>query len=130
MKPYENMTENSFALRRQARMRKIDAQTLRRIIASFQPYKARIALTLFATLLSTLLGLLSPLIVRLVFDDAIPRRDAHLLVELVLIMLLAPMIGSVVSVWQTYLSNTVGKRVMRDFRDKWYTYLQRMPLPF
>lgn len=104
--------------------------TLKRVIQAFYPYKVQVALILLVILLSVILGLVNPLIVRLIFDDAIARHDLQLLIVLVLIMMVIPVITGVVGVGQTYLSNIVGQRVMRDFRNRLYSHLQRMSLRF
>ena len=45
-------------------------------------------------------------------------------------MIVLPFISSGLGVWQSYLSNVVGQRVMDDLRLALYTHLQWMPLRF
>ena len=112
------------------RGRKTDAQTVRRVIQSFTPYKLQVVLVVLAILLTTGLGLVNPLMIARIFDDAIGKRDLHKLVLYVLIMLVTPVITGLIGVWQTYLNNVIGQNVMRDFRNKLYTHLQSMSLRF
>jgi ATP-binding cassette subfamily B protein len=110
--------------------RKTDAHTVRRIIQSFVPYKLQVVFVLFAILLTTSLGLINPLMIRAIFDDAIGKRDLQKLVLYVAIMLVTPIVTGLIGVWQTYLNNVIGQNVMRDFRNKLYTHLQSMSLRF
>ena len=45
-------------------------------------------------------------------------------------MIVLPIITSALGVWQSYLSNVVGQRVMNDLRLALYRHLQWMPLRF
>ncbi|WP_052890905.1 ABC transporter ATP-binding protein [Thermogemmatispora carboxidivorans] len=110
--------------------RKTDRRTLGRVIAAFRPYRGQVALMLIAIILTTLLGLINPLMIRFIFDDAIGKRDLTLLIIFVSIMLITPVVSGVIGVGQSYLSNLVGQRVMRDFRNRLYAHLQQMSLRF
>jgi ATP-binding cassette subfamily B protein len=112
------------------RGRKTDARTLRRVAQAFRPYKLQVALVLIAIILTTVLGLVNPLMIRFVFDDAIGKRNLNLLLILVGIMFIMPVITGIIGVGQTYLNNVVGQQVMRDFRNKLYDHLQSMSLRF
>ena len=46
------------------------------------------------------------------------------------LMIVLPIITSALGVWQSYLSNVVGQRVMNDLRLALYRHLQWMPLRF
>jgi ATP-binding cassette, subfamily B, bacterial len=112
------------------RGRKTDARTLRRVAGAFKPYKLQVVLVLIAIILTTVLGLVNPLMIRFVFDDAIGKRNLNLLLILVGIMFIMPVITGIIGVGQTYLNNVVGQRVMRDFRNRLYDHLQSMSLRF
>jgi ATP-binding cassette, subfamily B, bacterial len=112
------------------RGRKTDARTLRRVAQAFSPYKFQVVLVLIAIILTTVLGLVNPLMIRFIFDDAIGKRNLNLLLILVGIMFIMPVITGIIGVGQTYLNNVVGQRVMRDFRNRLYDHLQSMSLRF
>ncbi|WP_284734979.1 ABC transporter ATP-binding protein [Nonomuraea sp. NEAU-A123] len=103
---------------------------LRRIIKLFRAYRARLAVVGALILLSSLVSLASPFLLREVLDVAIPSRDAMLLALLALGMILVAVITSVFDVLQTLVSTTVGQRVMHDLRTSVYGHLQRMSLAF
>src|SRR5712692_7729830 len=112
------------------RGRKTDARTVRRVAGAFRPYKFQVVLVLIAIILTTVLGLVNPLLIRFIFDDAIGKRNLTLLVIFVSIMIVMPIITGIIGVGQTYLNNIIGQRVMRDFRNNLYDHLQSMSLRF
>ncbi|MGW0808049.1 ABC transporter ATP-binding protein [Nonomuraea sp. NPDC002799] len=103
---------------------------LRRILTLFTPYRGRLALVAVFILLSSLVSLASPFLLREVLDVAIPARDAGLLTLLALGMILVAVTTSVFDVLQTLVSTTMGQRVMHDLRVTVYSHLQRMSLAF
>ena len=112
------------------RGRKTDARTARRVAAAFAPYKAQVVLVLIAIILTTVLGLINPLMIKLIFDDAIGKGNLNLLIIFVIIMVVTPVVTGIIGVGQTYLNNIIGQKVMRDFRNQLYDHLQSMSLRF
>jgi ATP-binding cassette subfamily B protein len=104
--------------------------SLRRIGALFAPYRARLTGLLALIFLSAGLGVISPFLLRGVIDTAIPQHDTKLLTLLVGGMIALSIIGGVIGVAQTWISNQVGQRVMHDLRAAVYAHLQRMSLAF
>jgi ATP-binding cassette subfamily B protein len=104
--------------------------SLRRISALFRPYRARLSGLLALIFLSAGLGVISPFLLREVIDKAIPEHDTTLLSMLVGGMIALSIIGGVIGVAQTWISNQVGQRVMHDLRAAVYAHLQRMSLAF
>ncbi len=119
-----------YAEEQKKRGRKTDIRTVRRIAQAFSTYKIQVILVLIAILLTTVLGLVNPLLIRYVFDDAIGKRNLNLLIILVSIMFVMPVVTGIIGVGQTYLNNVIGQNVMRDFRNKLYTHLQSLSLRF
>ena len=105
----------------------------RRIIRLFKPYRGRTALILVSIVVTSGLGIVNPLLVQVVFDDALFVQggpDLDLLIPLIALMVAIPIVLGVIGVGQTYLTNVVGNRVMQDLRDRLYAHLQAMPLSF
>ena len=104
-----------------------------RIVALFQPYRGRTGLILVSIVVTSALGIVNPLLIQVVFDDALfvaggPKLG--LLYTLVAVMIAIPIVLGLLGVAQTYLTNWVGNRVMQDLRDRLYAHLQAMPLAF
>jgi ATP-binding cassette, subfamily B, bacterial len=104
--------------------------SLRRISALFRPYRLRLSGLLALIFVAAGLGVVSPFLLREVIDTAIPKHDTKLLSLLVGGMIALSIIGGVIGVAQTWISNQVGQRVMHDLRAAVYAHLQRMSLAF
>ena len=105
-----------------------------RIAASFRPYLPQVILVGFLILLSAGLGVINPLLIQVVFDRALfppsGSPDLNLLWTLAGIMVAVIAVTSSIGIFQTYLTNTVGQRVMRDLRDRLFQHLQSLSLNF
>ncbi len=101
-----------------------------RILALFKPYRGRLAIVLAMIVFSSLLSMASPFLLRDVLDKGILHHETTLLTELVAGMIAIAIATAAFNVWQTYLSNAVGQRVMHDLRAGVYQHLQRMSLAF
>jgi ATP-binding cassette subfamily B protein len=103
---------------------------LRRVRGLFRAYRGRLAALLALIALSAGLSMLSPFLLRDVLDHAIPEQDTALLTWLVAGMIGVAVATGALSVAQTFLSNSVGQRVMHDLRSAVYDHLQRLSLAF
>ena len=104
--------------------------SLRRIGALFGPYRWQIAVVVVLIVASSTISLANPFLVREVIDRAIPEQDVPLLVWAVLGMLAITVASSVFGVIQTWISTTVGQRIMHDLRTRVFAHLQRQSLGF
>jgi ATP-binding cassette subfamily B protein len=105
-------------------------RTIRRIVAFFRPYRAQVVVVLVAILATSFIGLINPILLKLLIDDAIPRLDFGLLNLYVGLMIVLPIGSGLIGVGQSYLNNVIGQNVMQDLRGALYAHLQRMPLRF
>jgi ATP-binding cassette subfamily B protein len=105
-------------------------RTVRRIVAFFRPYRAQVTVVLVAILVTSFIGLINPILLKLLIDEAIPRLDFGLLNLFVGLMIVLPIINGLIGVGQAYLNNIIGQNVMQDLRGALYAHLQRMPLRF
>jgi ATP-binding cassette, subfamily B, bacterial len=118
--------------------RPIRKGTVRRVAATFKPYKRRVAGVALLIVVTSALGVVNPLLIKVVFDTALfPHRGTQILPPqldrlyfLVGLMVAIPIISGLIGIGQTYLANMVGQRVMQDFRNSLYSHLQHMPLRF
>ncbi len=102
----------------------------RRILRLFAPYRWRLAAVMALIVFSAGLGMISPFLLRGILDTALPDRNGALLTELVGGMILIAIATGAIGVWQTYISNVIGQKVMHDLRAAVYRHLQRMSLAF
>ncbi len=106
------------------------ARTFRRITGFFRPYQIQVSLVMASIVITALLGVINPYLLKLLLDEAIPNRDMQQLNTLVALMIGLPIMSGLIGVGQTWLNNVVGQHVMQDLRNALYAHLQRMPLRF
>jgi ATP-binding cassette subfamily B protein len=104
--------------------------TIRRIAAFFRPYRWQVLVVLAAIFVTSLLGLVNPILLKLLIDDAIPSGSWQELNLYVALMIIVPIVSGLIGVGQSYWNNVVGQRVMQDLRNALYAHLQKMPLRF
>ena len=116
--------------------RPISRTTIRRVVATFRPYRRRVTVVAVAIIVTSALGIVNPLLIKRVFDTGLNctttacHPDLPVLYRLVALMIAIPIITGAIGVGQTYLSNLVGLKVMQDLRNALYKHLQFMPLRF
>ncbi|WP_066521808.1 ABC transporter ATP-binding protein [Curtobacterium ammoniigenes] len=106
----------------------------RRIVELFAPHRRAIVLTVVLVLIGAALTVIPPLLTQRAFDQGLFPRSGHPDFP-VLFALVGGMIGlwilsAGIGVWQTYLTATVGNRVMGSMRMRLFGHLQRMELAF
>ncbi len=102
----------------------------RRILALFRPYRMRLGAVLVLIVIAAGVGMLQPFLLRTALDVGLVQHDNAVLTATVLGMLGVAIFTATAGVWQTYMSNQVGQRVMHDLRTAVYRHLQRMSLAF
>jgi ATP-binding cassette, subfamily B, bacterial len=105
----------------------------RRIVELFAPYRARVLLVLVVIVISSALSVVGALLIKVVFDKALfppGGPNVRLLIELVAALIAIPILTGLLNIVQTYYTNWVGNRVLRDLRDRLFGHLERMSLAF
>jgi ATP-binding cassette subfamily B protein len=112
---------------------------LRRIFELFAPHKAALATTVVLVLVGAALGIVPPLLTQRAFDDGlfpvgpdgeIGSPNIPVLAALVGLMIVVFVVSALLGVWQTWLTATVGNKVMGALRVRLFTHLQSMELSF
>ena len=109
---------------------RVDAATLRRILATLAPYRSRVALVVLAVLTASLLNLLPPFFVRRAIDQAIPNGDLRLLLLLCAGMVVGPVLAGLVGVFQKHLTTSTSETLMRDLRVSLFDHFQGLPFSY
>jgi ATP-binding cassette subfamily B protein len=107
--------------------------TARRVVPLFRPYRAQVAAVVGLIVVTSTIGIINPLLIQAVFNDALfvpGGPNLQLLVILVAIMAVVPIVNGAIGILQTYETTRVGQQVMRDLRDRLYAHLQTLPLAF
>ena len=103
---------------------------VKRVLSYARPYWRKIFISLLTILVTTGLGLLTPLIFRDLIDNALPNKDVQRLNVLAVGLVLIPIVVSVVGMYSRLLNAEIGEGVIFDLRTALYSHLQRMSLRF
>ncbi len=109
---------------------RVDRQLLRRALGYARSYWAFVLLVLVAIVVTSLLGLIPPLLYRDLIDNVLPNRNFARLNLLALGMIGIPLLNGLIGVGQRYLSARMGEGIIFDLRQEMYAHLQRMSLRF
>ena len=106
----------------------------RRIVSAFAPYWFKVSVVGALIFVTAGLGVVNPVLIRVVFDSALfpptGTPDMDLLWLLVGVMAAITVATGGLGIVQTYFTNEVGQRVMRDLRDRLYEHLQTLSISF
>ena len=101
-----------------------------RIARYFRPYSLDATWITLCILVTSLIGLVPPLLVRHVIDHSIPEHDAQSLWLMIGLMVALPAVGGLIGVLQNYLAVRIGQAVMFDIRGEMYGKLLAQSLRF
>jgi len=110
--------------------RPVKRDTIWRTFALYRPYRSRLAGVIASVLINAGLGIVPPLLVATIIDDAIPNGDTAQLFTIAGIMIGVTVASGGFSLLQAHLNTRVGLSVMRDLRGRRYGHLQRQPVSF
>jgi ABC-type multidrug transport system fused ATPase/permease subunit len=101
-----------------------------RILSYARPYRRQLSLILLCMILSTVLSLPQPIVLKLLIDDVLVTGNLPMLNLLLGGLLGLYILQNVVSFAQRYLSSIVGQRLLIDIRQQIYAHLQRLSPKF
>lgn len=108
----------------------ISKAMLIRISSYFKPYWKQTLLVMVILSISSFLGILPPLLIQRIIDRALPNKDFHLLLLLVLASLGTTVVTGLIGVLQNYLNSYISQNIVYDMKNQMYQHLQQMPLQF
>lgn len=106
-----------------------------RVAQLFLPHRGRLVLVVGLVLAVAAVGVVNPLLIRIVFDQGLfpadgGGADLGLVATLSAVMLGVTFAGGALGVWRTVATNRLGQDVLRDLRDRLYGHLQNLSLSF
>ncbi|WP_018213062.1 ABC transporter ATP-binding protein [Desulfitobacterium hafniense] len=125
-KPQVRSTRSPLTEEEKQNKPKVTKAFLGRILSYLLPYWPRLALVLAAIILSSLLGLLPPLLSGRIIDDGLLGRDFTLLVQLILLSFVVLIIANLINVLENYLTTWVAQHIIYDMKNQMYDHLQQM----
>ena len=98
----------------------------RRALRFILPYWPRLVVVLMAGVAATAAGLIQPYISKLLIDDALLKRDLHMLSVVSAMMVAVTIVGFVLNVVSSYQYVRVSAAVLFDMRLALYRHLQTL----
>ena len=111
-------------------MPKVTKKMLTRILSYFIPYWKRMFLVIGCIIVTSILGLVPPMLIKNIIDKALPQKDLRLLSLFIFVSIGITIILGLLLVAQSYLTIWISKRIMLTMKNQMYSHLQRMSLNF
>jgi len=105
-------------------------KSLTRVLAYLKPYKAQVALTLSFAILTTLLDLAPPWLMKIIIDRLVEGSAGLLVYGATALLLLAYLARNFFNYKRIMVNNRVEQKVVFDLRSEVYRALQRLSLNF
>ena len=109
---------------------KVTKALLLRIFGYLKPYIPQFLLVFLAILVSALLGLMPPIIMGRIVDDALVGRKMVLLVRLLLAAFVTLGLSRFIGIAEGYVNAWISQHIIFDIRNQMYDHLQHMPHAF
>ena len=113
-----------------AKKPQIDRQLLGRVLTYARPYWGLVTVVLVTILISSILGLISPLLFRDLIDNVIPNRDFTRLNWVAVALIGLPILSELIGVLNRWASSRAGEGIIYDLRQQMYAHLSRMSIRF
>lgn len=111
-------------------MPQVTRKMLTRIISYFLPYWQKMLLVIGIIVVISILGLVPPILIRNIIDNALPQKDLFLLSLLIFVSIGVTVILGLLQVAQSYLSIWISKHIILNMKNQMYAHLQNMSLNF
>ncbi|HEY7390946.1 MAG TPA: ABC transporter ATP-binding protein [Bryobacteraceae bacterium] len=109
---------------------KVKPGTAKRMMRFAIPYAGILALFLLVVILDSGISIVNPLIYRQIINNGFLKGDATLIIRYALLAGVLGLIDGALGLGQSYLSATVGARVVLGLRTRLFEHIQQMPLAF
>ncbi|MCA9728522.1 MAG: ABC transporter ATP-binding protein, partial [Candidatus Eisenbacteria bacterium] len=109
---------------------KIDRQLLRRLAVFIRPYTRRVVIAIAILLVSSVIDLVFPLLIKRGIDDCIRPGSLHELFQLSLIYLGLLIANFALRYAHLYLTGWIGQQVMHDLRVRIFRHVQSLQIAY
>ena len=103
---------------------------MRRVFQFAAPYKKLLTVFLVLIVLDALISAVNPLVLRAIINQGILKGDKGLVFALAALVAGLAVVDAGLSLWQRWVSATVGEGLIFDMRSKVFAHIQRMPIAF
>ncbi len=115
---------------RQKTARRKGNGSTRRLVGLLRPYARRLLVAGVLLVLTSLLGLVFPLVIRGLLDTILKQHNDQILNVVAIALVAIFMVQAVLGAFQSYLLTSVGERLSVDLRVNLFRHLQALPMRF
>ena len=108
----------------------IDRTTLKRVMSLYKPYRAEVALMLMVVVVGVLLGLVPPILLKIIIDDGLQKNSLSVVSLYSFLTILITLLAAATTMLYGFQSVVIGQKIMRQMRNQLFTHLQGMSLRF
>src|SRR5438045_1370714 len=112
------------------RGRRLNRQTMRRVLGYARPYRWPLLGFLLTVIIDAIVIAVPPLLLKKLLDHAVPSHDRGLVTELALIAVALAFGDALLSLLQRWYSSRIGEGLIYDLRVSLFDHVQLMPLAF
>jgi ATP-binding cassette subfamily B protein len=109
---------------------KVKPETAKRMMQFAIPYAGLLALFLLVVIVDAGISIINPLIYRQIINNGFLKNDIALIIRYAVLAGVLGLISGALGLGQSYLSATIGARVVLTLRTKLFEHIQQMPLAF
>jgi ATP-binding cassette subfamily B protein len=120
----------SFTRDRSVTQQRIKPGTVRRIISYARPYRFQLAIYLGMTVLSAVVGVAVPLLLKNIVDDGILPGNTSVVFEIAGIVAGLAAASAILSVATRWFSARIGEGLIYDLRTEVFRHVQQQPIAF
>ncbi|MDE3086242.1 MAG: ABC transporter ATP-binding protein [Acidobacteriota bacterium] len=103
---------------------------MRRVFRFATPYKKLLTVFLALIVADALISAVNPLVLRAIINQGILKGDRGLVFALAGLVAGLAVVDAGLSLWQRWVSATVGEGLIFDMRSKVFAHIQKMPIAF
>jgi ATP-binding cassette subfamily B protein len=103
---------------------------VRRVMGFARPYRWLIGGFLLTIVIEAVIGLIPPLLIRAIIDDALPADDRGAVSLFAGLMIAIAFVTALLSFVERWWSSRIGEGLIFDLRSALFDHVQRMPIAF
>ena len=109
---------------------KFDRKKAMRLLSYAFPFRKTLVIVVLVMLLSSVLGLLAPMCMKIVVDTFIPNKDFTALLCVALLLILINLLGAWITKYRILTVNKVGQSMIQKIRSDLFKHMQYLPLSY
>lgn len=103
---------------------------LKRLGSYIKPHRKQLILTILLTSIASVLGMLTPVFLKIFMDDYIPNKNIKAIVQVSVLQMVIFLIISLILALKITLTSRVGQSIIHKIRSDIFEHLQELPFSY